>query len=188
LSLHDLDLIDEINAGSQAAFEQLIRRHEHLVFRVAFTYTREKEAALDISQNVFIKTHHKLSTFDGRSTFRTWLVRITQNESISWLRSQKRHTGHAEVTVLNAPSCPPDQELSLVRQQRSRDLLDQVHQLNPRQRQAVLLRYFEKMPVREIGDVLECSEGQVKSILFRSLQKLRKHLSGQSRWDQELES
>jgi len=63
-----------------------------------------------------------------------------------------------------------------------------VHRLNPRQRQAVLLRYFENMPIREISEVLLCSEGQVKNILFRSLQKLRNNLSGKSGWDQELGS
>jgi len=76
----------------------------------------------------------------------------------------------------------------LIRSEQSKDLLALVHRLNPRQRQAVLLRYFENMPIRDIGDVLLCSEGHVKNILFRSLQKLRQHLSGQDGWDQELGS
>ena len=185
MPLKDLDLIDEIRAGSQAAFDQLIRRHEQLVYRIAYSYAREAEGALDISQNVFIKIHNKLDAFHGRSTFRTWLARIAQNESLTWLRGQKRHV---EITALNAPTHQPVQEANLVRAERSRDLLAEVHRLNSRQSQAVLLRYFEKMPIREIGDVLECSEGQVKSILFRSLQKLRTHLSRQGRWDQELEA
>jgi len=186
--LTDLDLIDEIRAGSQAAFDQLMRRHESFVYRVAYSYTGEQESALDISQNVFIKVHRKLDAFHGRSTFRTWLARVTQNESLSWLRSQKRHSDHAEISPMNSPSCEPSQEKSLVREQRSRDLLGEVHQLNPKQRQAVLLRYFDKMPVRDIGDVLECSEGQVKSLLFRGLEQLRKRLPRQGRWDGELEA
>ena len=188
MTLNDLDLIDEIRAGSRAAFDKLIRRHEHLVYRIAFSFTGETESSLDISQNVFIKVHHNLDSFRGRSSFRAWLARISQNESLTWLRSQKRHAGHVEVTPLTGPACQPIQEATLVIAERSRDLLGEVHRLQPRQRQAVLLRYFEKMPVREIGEVLECSEGQVKSILFRSLRKLRKQLSRQGRWDQELEA
>lgn len=188
MPLNDLDLIDEVRAGSQAAFDQLMRRNEQLVFRIAYSFTGDADSALDISQNVFIKVHHKLHTFDGRSVFRAWLSRIAQNESITWLRSQQRHAGHVEITARTGPTYKPVQEESLVHEERTRDLLAEVHRLQPRQRQAVLLRYFEKMPVREIGDVLECSEGQVKSILFRSLQKLRKHLSRQDRWDQELEA
>ena len=188
MSLNDLDLIDEIRAGSQAAFDSLIRRHEHLVFRVAFSYVGDADSALDISQNVFIKIHRNLDAFHGRSTFRTWLTRITQNESLSWLRSQKRHSGHQEVTPQNTPSIQPVQEKSLVHTERNRDLLAEVHQLNPQQRRAVLLRYFEMMPVREIGEVLDCSEGQVKSLLFRGLKVLRKRLPRQGRWDQEFEA
>lgn len=188
MSLNDSTLIDEIKAGSQAAFDQLIRRHEHFVFRVAYSYTGDNESALDISQNVFIKIHSNLGAFQGRSTFRTWLTRVTQNESLTWLRSQKRHEGHVEVTARNAPACQPIQEAALLRAERSQDLLDEVHRLNPKQRQAVLLRYFEKMKVREIGEVLECSEGQVKSILFRSLEVLRKRLPRQGRWNRELEA
>jgi len=186
--LNDLDLIDEIHAGSQAAFEQLIRRHEHHVYRVAYSYVGDADSALDVAQNVFIKVHRKLGAFAGRSTFRTWLTRIAQNEGLNWLRNQGRHAGHAQLESGAAPVAQPVQELSLIAAERSRDLLAEVHKLNPRQRQAVLLRYFEKMPVREIGEVLECSEGQVKNILFRSLQKLRQRLPHQGRWDRELEA
>ncbi len=188
MPLNDYDLIDEIRAGSQAAFEQLIRRYEHFVFRIAYSYTGNADSALDVSQNVFIRIHRKLDAYQGRSSFRTWAARIAQNESMTWLRSQKRHKGTVEITTLNAPVFPPDQETALVVAERSRDLLAEVNRLNPRQRQAVLLRYFEKMPIREIGDVLECSDGQVKSILFRSLQKLRTHLTRQGGWDQEMEA
>ncbi|MBU8872011.1 MAG: RNA polymerase sigma factor [Gemmatimonadales bacterium] len=188
MSLNDLELIDEIRSGSRAAFDQLIRRHEKFVYRVAFSYTSDRESALDISQNVFIKVHRKLEAFHGNSTFRTWLARVAQNESLTWLRGQKRHGGQAEITALNTPACQPTQEATLLRAERSRDLIEEVHRLNPKQSRAVLLRYYEKMSVREIGDVLECSEGQVKSILFRSLQVLRTRLPRKGRWNRELEA
>jgi len=188
VSLNDLDLINEIRAGSQAAFDSLIRRHEHFVFRIAYSYVGDSDSALDISQNVFIKIHRNLDAFHGRSTFRTWLIRITQNESVSWLRSQKRHCDHLEINPQNEPTIQAVQEQSIVHHERKKDLLAEVHQLNPQQQRAVLLRYFEKMPVREIGEVLDCSEGQVKSLLFRGLKVLRKRLPRQGRWDQEFEA
>jgi RNA polymerase sigma-70 factor (ECF subfamily) len=177
--------VDEIRAGSQAAFDQLMRRYEQFVFRIAYSYSSDADIALDVSQNVFIKVHASLDSFHGHSTFRAWLARIAQNESLSFLRERKPTV---EVTVMNAPSCQPVQEQAVMREERSRDLLAEVHRLNPSERQAVLLRYFEKMRIREISEVLECSEGQVKSLLFRGLQKLRKHLSAQGRWDRELEA
>ena len=188
MPLNDLDLIDEIRAGSRAAFNQLIERHEQFVYRVAWSFTKENQSALDISQNVFIKVHRKLDSFHGRSTFRTWLVRITQNESHSWLTNQKRHIAHAAVDSLPGIPYPPRQESTMVQAERSRNLQDEIQKLNPRQQKAVLLRYFQNMPTREIGDVLECSEGQVKNILFRSLKKLRNNLSLPGRWNQELKT
>ena len=152
MHLSDQDLIAETRAGSYAAFDQLIRRHEKLVFRVAYSYVHQPDPAYDIAQNVFIKVHKNLDSFGGRSTFRAWLTRIAQNESLTWLRSRKRHADHVEVTEMNAPSCQPVQEATILRAERSRDLLAEVHQLNEKQRQAVLLRYFEKMPIREIGE------------------------------------
>ena len=74
----------------------------------------------------------------------------------------------------------------MLKREQKQLLLDEIHRLNPRQQQAVLLRYFEKMPVREIAEVLECSENQVKNILFRSLRKLRKRLPREGHWDQEM--
>lgn len=185
MSLNDLKLVDEVRDGSQAAFDQLIRRHEQFVYRIAYSYTRDADGAMDVAQNVFIKVHANFDSFHGRSTFRAWLTRIAQNESLTWMRSRNQAV---EVTDLNAPSCEPVQEKAVIRAEQSRDLLAEVHRLNPRQRQAVLLRYFKKLRIREISEVLECSEGQVKSLLFRSLQKLRKHLSEQGRWDRELEA
>ncbi len=188
MPLNDLDLVDEIRAGSRAAFDRLIRRHEQLVYRIAYSYVGDIDCALDISQNVFIKVHRQLGSFHGRGTFRAWLSRIAQNESLNWLRARKRRDGDVELTPVNTPTIQPIQESSLLRAERSRDLRTEIHKLNPRQRQALLLRYFESMPIREIGEVLECSEGQVKSILFRGMQVLRKRLPGRGRWDQELKA
>ncbi len=80
----------------------------------------------------------------------------------------------------------PIQETDLIRAERIKDLQSEIHKLHPRQQQAMLLRYFEKMPLREISEVLECSEGQIKSLLFRGLKTLRQRLPRQGRWDQEL--
>ncbi len=182
----DNDLIEEIRGGSQSAFEQLIRRHETYVFRIGYAHARQTEGALDIVQNVFLRVYDRLGSYKGRSTFRTWLTRVAQNESLNWVRSQQRHTGHVELNPANTPVLAPVQESAVLHREQKRLLLDEIERLNPRQRQAVQMRYFEKMPVREIAEVLECSENQVKNILFRSLRKLRKRLPREGRWDQEM--
>jgi RNA polymerase sigma-70 factor (ECF subfamily) len=103
-------------------------------------------------------------------------MRITVNESLNYNRSQKRHQGHDEIQEFHM-SVNHRQDEMLVDQERRRMLLESLGQLNPKQRLAVVLRYFEGMPIREISAMLRCSEGVTKNILFRSLRKLRAELS-----------
>ena len=185
MHLSDQDLIDEIRGGSRAAFGQLMERHERRVYHLAWSYVRQEDAALDICQNVFVKVHRGLGSFDRRAAFTTWLTRIACNESLNWLRSQRRHRSCEELTDVNAPACLPVQEAQVLGDERHRRLLAEVDRLNDSQRQAVLLRYFEQMPLRQVAEVMDCSEGAVKSLLFRSLEKLRRTMGRPELWMEE---
>ena len=79
-----------------------------------------------------------------------------------------------ELTSANEVADSADDEAALHERERRSRLLDEMEHLNPRQRLAVTLRYFEQMPVREIAEALDCSVGNVKNLLFRSLEKLRR--------------
>ena len=110
---------------------------------------------------------------------------VTHNESASWLRKHRRHQNHDELTPENDQGYAPGQEISLARRESREMLLDEMGRLNPRQRMAVSLRYFEEMSIREVADALDCSTGVVKSILFRSLEKLRNQLTQPQRDDHD---
>jgi RNA polymerase sigma-70 factor (ECF subfamily) len=174
-------LIEEIRAGSRAAFGVLMKRYERLVYAIAYSYSRQPDNALDISQNVFLRVYRKLDSYGGKGPFRAWLMRVAHNESASWLRKQRRHQGHEELTPDRDLPCPPGQEINLARRESRELLLEEMQELNPRQRTAIVLRYFEEMSLREVADALECSTGVVKSILFRSLEKLRNRLTSPRR-------
>ena len=181
MELTDDILITESLAGSHAAFEELMRRYERLVFRVAWTYVRQRESALDICQDVFIKVHRGLGSYRGgdsdRSAFRAWVMSITHNESANCLRREKKHRDWEEIDGdLSADArfaSPATQEAGLLEAERRDDLMRSLEILNPRQRQALTLRYFEKMSFRDIADTLDCSEGMARNIAFRGLEKLR---------------
>ena len=174
-------LITESLAGSNAAFEELMRRYERLVFRVAWTYARQRESALDICQDVFIKVHRGLKSYRGSNVFRAWLMRITHNECSNWLRREKRHRDWDELDD-EAPAgrqlaSPATQEAELLETEQREELLRNLASLHPRQRLALTLRYFEKLPFREIAQALDCSEGLARNIAFRGLKKLRSDLN-----------
>lgn len=179
----DAALIRETLAGELSSFDELMRRHESLVYRVGLLYGGTKENALDITQNVFLRCYRSLASFRGDSAFRTWLLRIAYNEGIGWVRSRGRRAareapGEAAVDVARGEAGRLPQERDLMEKERRSILMRKLDELNPRQRTAVTLRYFRQMPLREIAEVLQCSEGNVKNMLFRSVRKLRESLEG----------
>jgi RNA polymerase sigma-70 factor (ECF subfamily) len=177
LTFSDDALIEETRGGSRLAFDQLMQRYQRLVFRVSYTFARQPEDALDITQEVFLKAYKNLGAYQGRGTFKSWLLRITHNQAIDWLRKHKRHRGHGELTLDNIPEVAATQESELYMHEQRKILMSEMEGLNPKQRLAVSLRYFEEMPIRDIAEVLECSQGVVKSILFRSVEKLRNRVA-----------
>lgn len=178
----DRALIDGTLAGDLSSFDALMRRHERPVYRVCLLFGRTKENALDLSQEVFMKAYRHLGAFRGGSAFRTWILRIAYNEGLSWARARHRRgdTGGSDAldTLSAAPATAASQERALLDRERALILTRKIGELNPRQRMAITLRYFRQMPLREIADVLQCSEGNVKNMLFRSVRKLRDSLAG----------
>ena len=171
-------LIEESRRGSPVAFDALMRRYERLVFAVAWTYTRERESALDVTQQVFLKVYQKLGTVRTAGAFKAWLVRIACRESLNW---QRRHRHLQEVEAITADWPGSDAaapEKDLLYEEDLRRLRDSMAQLPLRQRLAVTLRYFEGLPVREVAAALRCSEGTGKNLLFRGLRRLRDKLAG----------
>jgi RNA polymerase sigma-70 factor (ECF subfamily) len=169
-------LIEEIRAGSTGAFEKIMKRYERLVYLTCFPYAGSRDDALDITQNVFVKVYENAGSFQGTGSFKAWLLSITHNEGLNWVRGHARHRDHAELTPANSPEVAAHQDSDLIRQETWEMLREALLHLNPRQRQAVVLRYFERTPVREIAAILDCTEGTAKSILFRSLRELRRYL------------
>jgi len=179
LNLSDQELIGEIRAGSAVAFERLMKRYEKLVYKIAYGLTGQRESALDVTQNVFLRVHSKLPTYRAEGDLRNWILRIASNESLNWNRSRRRirETGLSDDRAAAVAAAPPPQEELFSRRERWGQIRDSLGTLNPKHRLAVVLRYVEGMPVREIAAVLECSEGVAKNILFRSLKKLRDRLA-----------
>jgi RNA polymerase sigma-70 factor, ECF subfamily len=175
LEFSDGQLVEEALGGSAVAFERLVARYEKLVYKIAFGCFRQRESTLDVLQNVFLKVHTKLASFRTDGDFRNWIARITVNECINWKRSQKRHQA-AELDEAMMIASPAAQEGQI----QDRETWEMLHQsmetLKPIYRAAIALRYFEGMSIREVANVLDCSETNMKSILFRSLKQMRQHI------------
>lgn len=173
----DAELIEATLAGREKAFDELMQRYERFVYKLAYGFGRSHENALDLSQAVFLKVYRKLGLFRGDSSFRTWLAKVVYNEGINWQRASRRHVeGHEEIRdVPERRALPQDEEL--LRTERTKLVLSSLVKLNRRYRAAIELRYFHGMTLREIAEVLGCSEGVAKNALFRGVRRLRSQLS-----------
>lgn len=168
----DLELIERILTGAEEEFDELMQRHEALVYRIAYSCTRSPDDALDVAQNVFLKAFQKLSSFRGESSFKSWIGRIAHNESLNWIRKHRRETLLAELPEQAAQGRTTQERRLALREQR--DLLESsLERLNPRYRLTLALRYFEGLSLREIAETQDCSIGMVKITIFRSLRQLR---------------
>jgi RNA polymerase sigma-70 factor, ECF subfamily len=171
-------LIQETLKGDMDSFDEIMRRYERLVFKVAYSFCGSRENAFDLTQTVFLKAFSKLNTFRADSSFKTWLLRITYNEGINWTESiRTREARHEDIESKHELlSFGAHQESGLLLEERRRMVRNGLESLNDRYRIAVLLRYVHEMSIREIAGVLQCSETMTKNILFRGVRNLRKIL------------
>ena len=179
LPLSDTELVTDARLGSKAAFEAIMERYERLVYRVAFSYTHDRDDALDVTQDVFVTLFAKLHTYRGTGSFKGWLMQVTHRRCLNWRRGRRRDGQTEELSSDLDPAVEATQEGDVHRHEIRRLLGTAMEQLNPRQHQAVTLRYFEQWPLTDIAHALDCSEGNVKSLLFRGLRKLQQQLAGQ---------
>lgn len=173
----DIDLINETMEGNLQSYDALMIRYQDIVYSIAQSFGKTKENAMDLSQDIFLKVYKKLSTFKEKSTFKTWISKIACNESINWSRKNKKYAQQEDVEIQAyqiQDNINPEDQL-LVNENKTL-LLRCLFELNTKYRLAVVLRYFENMSIKDIAASMKCSEGVVKNMLFRSIQKMKNSL------------
>jgi RNA polymerase sigma-70 factor (ECF subfamily) len=177
LELSDHELIEQTISGSLDSYDQLMERYQQLVFKVAYGFGRNKQNSMDITQNVFLKAYENLASFKGKGSFKAWIAKIAYHEGINWTKKNHLYEQSAifEEVFMNRQEGITQEDELLARENKAQ-LLQSLFSLNTRYRVAVVLRYFNEMPIKEISGVLKCSEGVVKSMLHRSLQQLKQNL------------
>lgn len=179
----DAMLVAEFQGGNQRAFDELASRYKRRIYGIAYKMTDNHEDALDVSQEVFIRVYKSISKFKGRSSFNTWLYRITVNYCINYLKNRSRHkhlpfdetmeVSEGRSLVSEWWSNP---QKALENKEFQQDLAFAIGSLPVRQRTVFVLRHLEGLSHKEIAGILRCSIGNVKANLFRAIRKLRDRL------------
>lgn len=178
----DDELLARWSAGAREALEELFRRYRMLAYRVAYRLLGNEADALDAVQEGFVKVLTHLESFQGRSTFKTWLLRVVSNAALDLGRQRGRRellsleTSDSEDGDWAQPMTGDDPGLGLERAD-LRELLDRALATLPAaQRRTFVLHAEAELSYREVAEVMGISIGTVMSRLYYARQKLRAYL------------
>lgn len=177
----DQELIRLTLAGQARGFEVLVRRYQRLVYNVVFQMVNNHDYAADLTQETFLKAFQGLSSFRCSAPFKPWLLRIATNSTLNAIRYKKLHAHESLDEVLELdPGCEPasgyDVERIVELKITQVMLQDALQHLSVRGRMVFALRYQQDLPYDEIAIVLGVPVTTVKSLLFKTREKLRKIL------------
>jgi RNA polymerase sigma-70 factor, ECF subfamily len=187
MAASDTELILQTQRGNMDAFEQLVQRYDKRVLTIAAGYVNSSDDAKDIYQEVFLRVYKGLPKFQYKSEFSTWLFRITTNVCLSHRMRGRRHShtsldqsvndgdGHS-----NALKDTLSDNTTSDQQIHNAEIILRVEQalksLSPRQKMVFSLKHYEGYKLREIAEMMKCSEGTVKKYLFEATARLRMQL------------
>lgn len=181
IRMEEKQLVRLAQEGSPAAFEELVAKYQPKVFSMALSFTRNREAADDLAQEIFLKAYLALPRFHGKSEFGTWLYRISINHIRDFLRKKGRAK---EISLDDVPeiSFSDREQAEKAEQEReteARRTLVQtfVRSLPEKYRVIVTLRDIQGLAYEEISRILKLSPGTVDSRLHRARRMLRVKLA-----------
>lgn len=181
----DRELIQEFRKGDQDSFEELVSRYSNKVFSLATRLTRNNEDAEEVLQDVFTTVHRKIASFEGKSSFSSWLYRVTVNAAFMKLRKRRQDQSVSledivqqsqTVSALRSPESAFVDSQS-IRNEMLEALEQAIRKLPDDYRPVFILRDVDGLTSREVSRILDLSVPAVKSRLHRSRLMLRRRLN-----------
>lgn len=186
MSLQDTDkqLVLRVQKGDKRAFDLLVLKHQHKIMSLVSRYVDMGEVP-DVAQETFIKAYRALKNFRGDSQFYTWLYRIAVNTAKNHLVSQGRRPPAQDIDVDDAEHFSASGSLKdiatpegiIARDELKEVVFEAIEQLPEELRTAIRLRELEGMSYEEIGEVMDCPIGTVRSRIFRARESIDKAMA-----------
>ncbi|MCR8561558.1 sigma-70 family RNA polymerase sigma factor [Mucilaginibacter sp. BJC16-A38] len=177
--LSDIELIDQVLAGNQSAYADLVKRHQRFVFTLAMRFAKGREDAEEIAQDCFIKAYRSLSTFQRQAKFSTWLYSIVYTTAMTFLRKKRVDTDSIddEGTFIQVESQSSAYDVNNAENKSRSFYLNQaIEQLLPDDAAIITMFYKGEQSLEEIGQALGMEANTVKVKLFRARQRLKDKL------------
>ena len=156
----------------QILYDTLVRyilENQDKFYRLAYSYTRQKEDALDAVQNAVCKALESYESIQNESAIKTWFYRVLTNECLLLLKKSKK-------VILGADELGQEQIYYESGYEKQDDLEDEVHKLDLETQGIIKLRFFEEMSLKEIAAITRLKENTVKTKLYRGLKALKENM------------
>ncbi len=186
----DVQLMLDVKAGDQQAFELLLQRYRTPLVNFLYRMVRNREQAEDLAQEVFLRVYRAREDYEPSAKFTTWLFRIATNLALNSVRDHRYEklevsmdapivadAEDGEERLMEVADEHPDIEQHLVEEARKKMIHHAIEKLPEKQRAAVLLHKYQELDYAEIAKILQCSESALKSLLFRAYETLRVELA-----------
>lgn len=185
----DSELIRRFNDGDQQAFDTLVERYSSKAYQIAYGILGNRSDAEEVAQDVFVRIHRALSKFRGDAEFSTWMYRIAVNLARNKYRWNKSRGAKRNFSIDNPiegedgsqiqielpePRLQPDEQNEF--DEFKKNIMEELHNLPPVYREALVLRNIEDMSYEEIAQTLGCKLGTIKSRIARAREELRRRM------------
>jgi RNA polymerase sigma factor (sigma-70 family) len=186
--LNELELIQGLRQGDEAAFKYLVTTYQDRVYNTAIGIVQNAEDAEDVAQEVFIQVYRSIHSFKGESKLSTWLYRIATTRALDLLRSRKSKKRFGFMQRLFGEGNEPIHEIpdfnhpgiAMDRKENAAKLFKAIAQLPENQRTAFTLHKLEDLSYQEVSEVMQTSVPAVESLMHRAKQNLKKILEKDS--------
>ena len=168
-------LFEKIKNGDREAFVTMTRLYQRKVFALAYSFFRNKEDALDIVQETFLRVYQKIEQFKKGRNFQNWLLQITKNLCIDFYRKRQNKDHYLnegmDISELNVRD--PQAEETHNASDINRILSNCIKRLSEKQRMVFVMKQYNQLEYSEIAQILNVATGTVKSLHFKATQNLR---------------
>jgi RNA polymerase sigma-70 factor, ECF subfamily len=176
--MDEIEIIRRFKHGDGAVFDHIILRYQDRIFNLCVYMLRDTHDAQDAAQDSFIKAYGALNEFTPQASLYTWLYRIAVNTCLDYRRKTIRSQTDSNIVAEDMPSSFPSPERDCESKEISEALRQAMQKLPEKLRAAIALREIEELSYEEIGDILDLSQGTVKSRISRAREQLKNLLSG----------
>lgn len=177
--LNDNEIISKVLSGDQQAYAGLVNRYQNYVFTLSLRFTKNREDAEEVSQDIFIKAYRALADFKGNSKFSTWLYTIVNNTCITFLRKKRLQTHSLDKEGVFEVADNQDSGLraNLVEQKSRVTMVNKaIKMLNPDDAEVITLFYKSEQSLDEIAQILGLETNTAKVRLHRARTRLKEKM------------